>query len=309
MMTSFAMGPDVTVYQIVEFDGPTHDAQWMLPKASPTIVAANAGWLDGRFWMAKTNRLVFSYQLWVVKTRDPIVLIDTGCGNHKRRVSPFQHMINTPAIEWLEGIGAAPDRVTHILHTHLHSDHVGWNTRLADGRWVPTFPNATYYMPRLDYEMFTQHLATKMGPETYDEVIGDSVTPIVEAGLHKFIEPGQEVAGFRAIAAPGHTPGQLIYSFTARGETVIFSGDVFHSPLQVSHPEINSRWCEQPEIAVETRVRLLGDAARGDARILPAHIQGAEGWRVARSGDGFVIGFDHPRASCSCSTNAKEDSQ
>jgi len=293
MMTSFRLDADTAIYQIVEFDGPTHDAQWMLPAATPEILAANADWLDGAFWMPNTNRLVFSYQLWVVKTRDAIVLVESGCGNHKRRVSPYQDMINTPVLDWLESIGAPADKVTHVLHTHLHSDHVGWNTRLLDGRWEPTFPNATYYMPREDYAMFTQHMATKMGPEMYDQVIADSVVPVIDAGLTKFIAAGDEVAGFQAIAAPGHTPGQLIYAFRHGGDTMLFSGDVFHSPLQVPYPHINSRWCEQSRIACETRSAVLEQAAASDrVRIMPAHVQGVDGWRVARTSSGFAIGFD-----------------
>ncbi len=292
MMTSQALGGGVEIFQIVEFDGPTHDAQWMLPDATPAMIAANAAWLDGRFWMARTNRLIFSYQLWVVKTGEAVVLIDTGCGNHKPRISPFQHMINTPAIDWLESIGAGPEQVTHVLHTHLHSDHVGWNTRLLDGRWVPTFPNATYYMPRLDYDLFTQQLAQKMGPEAYEAVIADSVLPVIDAGLTRFIEDGDEVAGFVASAAPGHTPGQMIYTLRHKSEEIIFSGDVFHSPIQVVCPHINSRWCEDQDEARVTRRALLQRAADGDARILAAHIQGLDGWRVGRTGDGFSIGFD-----------------
>jgi glyoxylase-like metal-dependent hydrolase (beta-lactamase superfamily II) len=294
MMKTHALGRNAEIVQIIEFEGPTHDAQWMLPDATPQILQANASWLRNHFWMPRTNRLVFSYQLWLVKTSDAIVLIDTGCGNHKPRVSPYQNMINTPVIDWLEGVGAAPEKVTHVLHTHLHSDHVGWNTRLLDGRWEPTFPNATYYMPQLDYELFTQRLAQKMSPEMYDGVIADSVTPIVAAGLTKFIEPGDEVAGFIASAAPGHTPGQLVYSFRHNGGETIFAGDVFHSPIQVIHPHINSRWCEDQEQARLTRHALLCGAAARNAKILPAHIQGLDGWRVGRDGDGFSIGFDHP---------------
>lgn len=292
MMRSLALGPDVTIHQIVEFDGPTHDAQWMLPGAAPELLEANREWLKDEFWMPKTNRLVFSYQLWVVCMSDAVVLIDTGCGNHKVRASPFQHMINAPTLEWLEAIGAGPDEVTHVLHTHLHADHVGWNTRLLDGRWEPTFPNATYYMPRHDYDLFTQHLATKMTPEFYDEVVADSIVPVVNAGLTRFIAPGDEVAGFRAEAAPGHTPGQMIYSFRYGGETIVFTGDVFHSPVQVIEPSINSRWCEDPDLARKTRHKLLQWAATSDARLLPAHIQGLDGWRIGRRDDAFTLGLE-----------------
>src|SRR5260221_7088667 len=270
MMKSHSLGCGAEIVQIVEFEGPTHDAQWMLPDASPQILQANAAWLRDRFWMPRTNRLVFSYQLWVVKTSDALVLIDTGCGNHKLRPSPYQNMINTPVIDWLEGVGAPPEKVTHVLHTHLHSDHVGWNTRLLDGRWTPTFPNATYYMPKLDYDLFTRQLALKMSADMYGQVIADSVVPIVDAGLTKFIDDGDEVAGFVASAAPGHTPGQLIYSFRHHGEELIFAGDVFHSPIQVPFPHINSRWCEDQDVARVTRRRVLQREVQCNARILAA---------------------------------------
>jgi glyoxylase-like metal-dependent hydrolase (beta-lactamase superfamily II) len=299
MMKSQTLGRDVTIYQIVEFDGPTHDAQWMLPGATPEILLANKDMLDGEFWMPLTNRLVFSYQLWVIKTSEAVVLIDTGCGNHKKRASAFQNMVNAPTLEWLEAIGAGPEQVTHVLHTHLHADHVGWNTRLLDGRWVPTFPNATYYMPKLDYDLFTQRLATKMAPEFYEDVVADSIVPVVNEGLTRFIEPGEEVAGFRAEAAPGHTPGQMIYAFRYGGEDIMFSGDVFHSPIQVLHPEINSRWCEDPAQARETRYRLLKWAARANARLLPAHIQGLDGWRIGEKDDVFSLDLQRSGAASS----------
>jgi glyoxylase-like metal-dependent hydrolase (beta-lactamase superfamily II) len=292
MMKSQSLGAGVEIVQIIEFAGPTHDAQWMMPDASPQILSANESWLRDRFWMPRTNRLVFSYQLWIVKTSDAIVLVDTGCGNHKHRPSPYQNMINTPVIDWMEGIGASPDKVTHVLHTHLHADHVGWNTRLLDGRWIPTFPNAIYYMPKLDHDLFTHRLAQRMDPASYEPVIDDSVTPVVNAGLTRFIEDGDEIAGLVATAAPGHTPGQMIYTFRHGGEDIIFSGDVFHSPIQVPHPYINSRWCEDQVLARVTRRDLLIQAARTNARILPAHIQGVDGWRIGRVGDEFSIGID-----------------
>lgn len=307
MMMSQVLGRGAEVFQIVEFDGPTHDAQWMLPDAEPRLLKANAAWLKNHFWAPQTNRLVFSYQFWLVKLSDAIVLVDTGCGNAKARVSPYQNMINTPVLDWLAAAGAPPEKVTHVLHTHLHCDHVGWNTRLLDGRWVPTFPNATYYMPKLDYEMFVRHEAQKMSPDMYDEVIADSVTPIVDEGLSCFVSPGDEIAGFVAHAAPGHTPGQMIYSLTVNGEELIFSGDVFHSPIQVLHPHINSRWCEDDVVARETRGRLLEHAARANARILPAHIQGVGGWRIGRGPNGFSVDFDHtPGCACGAAASHSE---
>jgi glyoxylase-like metal-dependent hydrolase (beta-lactamase superfamily II) len=292
MMNSRPLGGKADLVQIIEFHGPTHDAQWMLPDSSPQIFEANASWLTGHFWMPRTNRLIFTYQLWLLKMSDAIILVDTGCGNHKVRLSPYQNMINTPVIDWLEAVGAPPDKVTHVLHTHLHSDHVGWNTRLVAGRWVPTFPNATYYMPKLDYEVFTSRRARMMAPEMYEGVLADSVIPILDAGLTRFVEDGDEVAGLRAAAAPGHTPGSLVYTLRHGGDEIIFSGDVLHSPLQVLFPRINSRWCEDQEMARTTRHALLKRAAASGAAIVPAHAKGIHGWRIGRKGDGFSVGFD-----------------
>jgi glyoxylase-like metal-dependent hydrolase (beta-lactamase superfamily II) len=292
MMFSRPLGGGTELVEIVEFHGPTHDAQWMLPDAPPRVLHANVSLLRDRFWTPRTNRLVFTYQLWLLKMRDAIVVIDTGCGNHKDRVSPYQNKINTPVIDWLEAVGAPPGTVTHVLHTHLHSDHVGWNTLLVDGRWAPTFPNATYYMPELDYRLFSTRQALSMKPEMYDAVIADSVDPVVQAGLARFIKPGDEVAGLVASATPGHTPGHLTYTFRLGGDEIIFAGDVLHSPVQVICPHLNTRWCEDQQQARESRHALLCHAANNDAAVIPAHAQGVHGWRIGKSKEGFSIGFD-----------------
>jgi glyoxylase-like metal-dependent hydrolase (beta-lactamase superfamily II) len=292
MMFSRPLGGGTELAEIIEFDGPTHDAQWMLPDATEHILNVNATWLQDRFWVPRTNRLVFTYQLWLLKMSDATVLIDTGCGNHKTRVSPYQNRINTPVIDWLEAVGAPPEKITHVLHTHLHSDHVGWNTRLLDGLWVPTFPNATYYMPKLDYELFKNRSARSMGPEMYEGVLADSVIPVLQAGLTRFIEDGDEVAGLVATATPGHTPGHIVYTLRHRGDEIIFAGDVLHSPVQVLCPHVNSRWCEDQNLARASRHSLLRRAAAHGAAVFPAHAKGIHGWRVGLTGDGFSIGFD-----------------
>jgi glyoxylase-like metal-dependent hydrolase (beta-lactamase superfamily II) len=292
MMKSRPLGRNAELIQIIEFHAPTHDAQWMLPDAEPHIFKQHSSLLAGRFWMPETNRLVFTNQLWLLKMNDAIVLIDTGCGNHKPRVSEYQNMINTPVLEWLRAVGAPPEAVTHVLHTHLHMDHVGWNTRLIDGRWVPTFPNATYYMPKLDYEMFKQRQAVRMGPEVYEGMLHDSLVPVFDAGLTRFVEDGDEIAGLVASPAPGHTPGSVVYTLRHNGDEIIFVGDVLHSPVQVILPHVNSRWCENQTAARETRHALLQRAAASKATVIPAHANDIEGWHIGRCKDGFSIGFE-----------------
>jgi glyoxylase-like metal-dependent hydrolase (beta-lactamase superfamily II) len=292
MMQSRSLGGHVDLFEIIEFHAPTHDAQWMLPDASPHVLEANAPWLHDRFWTPRTNRLIFTYQLWLLRMRDAVVLVDTGCGNHKHRVSPYQNQINTPVLDWLAAVGAPAETVTHVLHTHLHADHVGWNTRLVDERWTPTFPSATYYLPRLDYELFTRRQACSMGPEMYEGVLADSIIPVRDAGLTRFIDAGDEVAGLVASATPGHTPGHLAYTLRLGGDELIFCGDVLHSPVQVLCPHVNSRWCEDPVQARRSRHTLLRHAANSGAAVLPAHALGVHGWRIGTAGDAFSIGFD-----------------
>jgi len=275
--------------QIVEFVAPTHDLEWMLPGIPRPAYDANASWLEPNFWMSRTNRLVFAMQLFVLKVDSHVILLDTGVGNGKKRLSPHQTMINTPALEWLAAIGAPADKVTHVVHTHLHGDHVGWNTRDDGGRWVPTFPNAKYFSPAEEWTEFKRrHDAGELG--SHDAPFVDSVLPIMEAGLLKCFAPGDEVADcLEAVAAPGHTRGQVTFRFRNGCERYIFSADVLHSPIQVRYPAINSRWCELPEQARSTRLALMHEAASTDATVFPAHAIGVEGWRILRQGDDYTV--------------------
>jgi glyoxylase-like metal-dependent hydrolase (beta-lactamase superfamily II) len=280
---------DVELIQIVEFTGPTHDLEWMLPGMPRSAFDANASWLLPDYWVASTNRLVFTMQVVVLKAQDRIILIDTGVGNGKTRISPHQNMINTPVLDWLAAVGAPPDKVTHVVHTHLHGDHVGWDTCRDGDRWVPTFPNAIYLAPADDWTDFkSRHDAGTLG--VHDGPFVDSVLPIAEAGLLRFFAPGEEVAGcLLSTAAPGHTIGQVTLSFRHAGEHCIFSADVLHSPMQVQYPDINSRWCEYPDAARATRRALMETVATTEAIVYPAHAFGLDGWRIVRQGDGYAV--------------------
>jgi glyoxylase-like metal-dependent hydrolase (beta-lactamase superfamily II) len=282
MMNARRIG-DIELVQIVEFSGPTHDAGWMLPDLPHAALEANAAWLSPSYWIPTTNRLVFTMQLFVLKSRDRIVLIDTGVGNGKTRPSPYQTMINAPVIDWLEAVNAAPDKVTDVVHTHLHGDHVGWNTRAVDGRWEPTFPNAAYHLPCGDWDAYR----TRYDQGEHDVLGGsfeDSILPVARAGLTRLFDGGDEVAGvLHAASAPGHSPGQVTLSFAQGGETFIFTGDVLHSPMQVLLPEVNSRWCEIPDEARATRLALLERAATGNTTLFPAHAVGLHGCKSRSS--------------------------
>jgi glyoxylase-like metal-dependent hydrolase (beta-lactamase superfamily II) len=275
--------------QLVEIYGPTHDADWMLPGVPHADLAPSGSSFFPAYYAAATNRLIFAFKLFLLKTGNDLILIDTGIGNFKPRPNPSQHMINTPVLDWLETIGTVPERVTHVVHTHLHGDHVGWNTRLVDGRWEPTFPNATYALPSDDWHAYKARFDAGER-DIFGGSLGDSVVPIVEAGLARFIAPGDCIADcLTALASPGHTPGHVHYALRDAGEEFLFVGDVIHSPVQVGHPELNCRWCEAPDRARQSRWEILAHAAAHDATVFPAHALSLDGWRIRESGAGFSV--------------------
>lgn len=292
MLYSRKIGP-AELFQITEFTGPTHDAGWMLPGLSRETLAANASWLSPDYWLPHSNRLVFTMQLFVLKMRDRIIVIDTGVGNRKTRRAGSQNMLNTPMADWLKGIGAEPEKVTHVVQTHLHGDHVGWNTHLVDGRWEPFFPNATYCLPKTDFAVFKARYDAGER-DLYGAPFADSVLPVVNTNTVRFVENGDEIADcLTAKSAPGHTEGQLTYTLrVGDGCKYVFAADVFHSPIQVLFPAVNSRWCELPDRARATRLMLLDEAADSAAVLFPAHARGLDGWHVSRQGDGYAVRFN-----------------
>ena len=176
-----------------------------------------------------------------------------------------------------------------MVHTHLHVDHVGWNTVHEGGRWVPTFPNARYVMPRADFDFFRAAAATGFNP-LVDGSFADSVMPVVEAGLVDFVGDTGEVADCLGIEpAPGHCPGMLTFRLRSAGREAIFSADVMHSPVQVLNPALNTAYCSDPGRARTTRAALLARAAIREALIMPAHFGAPYCGYVRRQGDGYLF--------------------
>ena len=198
------------------------------------------------------------------------------------------HMLNNLILEWLEAAGAPPEKVTHVVLTHLHSDHVGWNTRWVDNRWTPTFPNAKYYIPEQDFRFCEQGKNKEEKIDVFGESFNDSVMPIVNEGLSVMIRPGMEIADCLQVEdAAGHSPGQVAFRIRSQGEEAVFSGDIFHSPMQIVRPEINSGYCIYPDVARNTRYEFLNKAADTGSLILPVHFGDPYCGYIRRNGNGF----------------------
>jgi glyoxylase-like metal-dependent hydrolase (beta-lactamase superfamily II) len=191
-----------------------------------------------------------------------------------------------------------PDDVDLVVNTHIHYDHVGWNTRLRDGRWAPAFPNATYLIPRADKEYFDPGNAHRRRPAADEAerrrwdampiVYADSVAPVL--GQSVLWEDGYRIDGNLALEpAPGHTPGSALVRLSSGTDRAVFVGDLLHSPVQILEPGYSSCFCEDPGAAAVTRRRVLERAADTGEVVIPAHFAGASAATVRRDGSRFAI--------------------
>ncbi|SEG87385.1 Glyoxylase, beta-lactamase superfamily II [Actinacidiphila yanglinensis] len=230
-------------------------------------------------------------QTWVLRSEGRTVLIDTGIGNHKDRPAvPSWSGLEGDYLGNLRRAGVHPDDVDLVVNTHLHVDHVGWNTRLVDGNWVPTFRNATYLMPKVDFEYWNpaNNPAITGGPN--ENAFEDSIAPVHAAGQVRLWESEHVIDGhLRLEAAPGHTPGSSIVKLASGSERAVFAGDVLHSPFQVMQPDHSSCFCEDPATARTTRRTVLGWAADTHSLVIPAHFAGHGALEVAHQGDAFAV--------------------
>ena len=233
---------ELEIHRAIESEVPIFDTFTFFPDATREVVESNKDWLMPRYIDPKTIEVILCIQSYVIKTSHHTILVDTCVGNHKSRPArPSWHMQNSPFIEELASVGVHPEEVDFVLCTHLHVDHVGWNTKLLDGRWVPTFPNAKYIFSRNEFELWAARYEkgeTVPVPLVYE----DSVLPIVEAGQAIIVEDTHQIDdGMWLEPAPGHTPGHVMLNLKSGGETALMSGDVIHHPLQLIRPEWSSR--------------------------------------------------------------------
>lgn len=246
-------------------------------------------------WLSNTldntrNHVLLSVHSWLVEDRGRKILIDTGAGNAKKRpLAPYFDQIHTAYLENLSQIGIRPEDIDFVLLTHLHVDHVGWNTRDQDGKWIPTFPNARYLFSWEEYKFFSDPFNNCQRNHTSFSTRVDSVDPIVDAGLADLIKvDGREVIeGFSFHSTPGHTAHHAVILFRSGTEQALFTGDVMHHPLQAIHPEWRSVFDADPQAAVAARRWVLDYAHNNGATLFTSHFPLSSAGRVQENDEGY----------------------
>lgn len=241
---------------------------WLLPDAAPELVAAQR-WLDPST-VDDRGEILVSVHSFVVDIAGTRIVIDTGVGNDKVRDNPAWNHLHTDYPMNLRNAGVDPDSVDLVINTHLHRDHVGWNTTLCHGVWQPTFPNARYLTSRSEWDYWAH------APLNVDQqrMFADSITPVVQAGQFDRIDvpdPVEVAEGVELISSPGHTPGHVSVRITSAGETALVTGDFLHHPVQVAHPQLCCGADVDGAAAERSRKMLLSSLADTETLVLGSH--------------------------------------
>ncbi|MFI8191699.1 MBL fold metallo-hydrolase [Streptomyces sp. NPDC085946] len=284
---------NITVTRVWEYFGPVEmTPDTFFPGSPKEVWNSGASWLTPHFLDSDTNIVNSAIQTWLLRSGGKTILVDTGVGNHKDRpYAPVWNRLETDFLADLAHAGVEPEDVDIVINTHLHVDHVGWNTYLNGRQWVPTFPNATYLIPKDDFDFWNPENDHKpLLGRGNQNVFEDSVAPVHQAGQTLLWENSHRIdADLRLDPAPGHTPGSSVLTLTSGTDRAVFVGDMLHSPVQILEPDSNSCFCEDPAGARATRRKVLGWAADNNALVIPAHLGGHGAAEVTREGDKFAI--------------------
>jgi glyoxylase-like metal-dependent hydrolase (beta-lactamase superfamily II) len=276
------------IYRIEECIDTSFLATAFFPQFNTELLNGLPDWLVPQHYQPDSGALVLSMHSWIVKTQHHTILIDACIGNDKDRMPRVHwHRRQGDFLQRLACLGLQPQDIDLVMCTHMHADHVGWNTVLRNGRWVPTFPNAQYLFSQREYD----HAATFQHPNPImRQAFVDSVLPVVESGQALMIQDGHEVDDlFTVQLAPGHTPGNAMLRLKTPAQEAMFVGDVIHHPIQVYHPELSTLACLDPQASQQSRLRMLNHCCEHHALMLPAHFAAPHGGFIEDHPNGFGL--------------------
>jgi glyoxylase-like metal-dependent hydrolase (beta-lactamase superfamily II) len=283
---------DVTVSRVEEIYGPSFPADMLLPAWDARVRDDHGPDTIAQFIQPEDDLALLSIHTWVVRTPQKTILVDTCNGNHKQRVMEEMAMLNTDWLERLEASGVKAGEVDAVVCTHIHLDHVGWNTTLSGTEWVPTFPNARYYLNQTEYNFWNPSVTDQTGLEFNSYVFADSILPVFDRDQVELWDgDGCDVDDYLHLELqPGHTPGHAVgWLESSSGQQALLSGDAMHSAVQVYQPDWNSGFCLDGAQSVATRKSLLASCVERNAVLLPAHFSAPHAFRVQERNGGFAV--------------------
>ena len=285
MTTSFVL-PDMTIHRVIEQEGSFMNAFEMFPGLTPDVLAANQSWLAKAGAIDADTMLQLCFQSYVIKTPHHVVLVDSCIGNDKPRPQRAAWNMKTDDrfATGLAAAGVTVDDIDFVLCTHMHADHVGWNTRLENGRWVPTFPKARYLFSETEYRTWTE--ANAKAPVL---AFQDSVLPVIEAGRAEIVGDDHGIGDhIRFMPTPGHTAGHVAFAFGKGRDVAVAPGDLIHSPLQTLYPELSSKFDVDQALAGRTRRSFLERYSDTDTLCCMAHFPSPSVGRIKPWREGFT---------------------
>ena len=281
-MATWQVG-DVSVTKVLEME-----KHWpfsaLLPGAEDVI--DELAWLRPDF-VTDEGRMKLSIHALIVESEGLTIIVDTCCGNDKNRpgAPPFDNL-QTDFIGELRRSGYSPEDVDMVLSTHLHVDHVGWNTRLIEGTWTPTFPNAEYLFVQNEFDHWRSE------PQHYGPVFEDSVQPIVDAGMATIVTSDHRLTSEVALeSTPGHTPGHVSVTIDSVGQSALVTGDMTHHPVQFAKPDLASSADWRQDMSTATRKEAYERWSDGRL-VIGTHFAGRTAGRIIAEGDAWR--FDVP---------------
>ncbi|MBT5047344.1 MAG: MBL fold metallo-hydrolase [Rhodospirillaceae bacterium] len=278
----------ISIDRVVDMERLAYPHSMLLPTSDADELRRLSAEMGSRIIDPETLAVALSFHSYLVRTANHTILVDTCCGNDKERPQRVDwHRRDGGYLNNLRARGIEPEDIDIVMCTHLHADHVGWNTRLVDGGWVPTFPNAEYLFAETEYNFWMAQQARsdeRLMHGSYD----DSVLPVMESGQAKLVASDYEIeTGICFEPAVGHTPGTIVLNVEGGSSHAMVCGDVMHHPAQVVHPEWSSGFCSDPVQSARTRRDLLSRLAGTGTLVLPAHFMSPYYGSVERDGDGF----------------------